>query len=145
MSAWATAQGLKGFANWFYVQSKEELVHAIKFYQYILDQGENVELQAINKPENDFKNPVNVFEEVLKHEQFVTKCIYQLIDLALEERDHATNAFLQWFVTEQVEEEASAKEILDQLNLTKSDGNGIFMIDKELATRTFVMPAGVVV
>jgi len=118
---------------------------AIKFYQYILDQGENVELQAINKPENDFKNPVNVFEEVLKHEQFVTKCIYQLIDLALEERDHATNAFLQWFVTEQVEEEASAKEILDQLNLTKSDGNGIFMIDKELATRTFVMPAGVVV
>lgn len=145
MSSWSTSQGLKGFANWFYVQAKEEMVHALKFYNYILDQGETVELQEIPKPENDFKNPVNVFEEVLKHEQFITKSIYNLVDLALEERDHATNAFLQWFVTEQVEEEASVNEILDQLKLTKADGNGIFMIDKELATRTFVLPTGVTV
>lgn len=145
MSSWATSKGLKGFANWFYVQAKEEMVHALKFYNYILDQGEIAELQEIPKPEKEFKNPVNVFEEVLKHEKFITKSIYNLVDLALEERDHATNAFLQWFVTEQVEEEASVNEILDQLKLTKSDGNGIFMIDKELSTRTFVLPAGVTV
>ncbi|MCX8084417.1 MAG: ferritin [Calditerrivibrio sp.] len=145
MSSWATSQGLKGFANWFYVQSKEELVHAMKFYHYILDQGEAVELLEIPKPEKDFKSPLKAFEEVLKHEQFVTKCIYNLVDLALEERDHATNAFLQWFVTEQVEEEASVNGIIDQLKLTKSDGNGIFMIDKELSTRTFVLPAGMAI
>jgi len=145
MSSWATSQGLKGFANWFYVQAKEEMVHVLKFYHYILDQGEAVELQEIPKPEKDFKNPVKAFEEVLKHEQFITKSIYNLVDLALEERDHATNAFLQWFVSEQVEEEASVNEILDQLKLTKSDGNGIFMIDKELATRTFVLPAGITI
>ncbi|MCA1927146.1 MAG: ferritin [Calditerrivibrio sp.] len=145
MSAWSSTQGLKGFANWFYIQSKEEMVHAIKFYHYVLDQGEPVELHEIPKPEKDFKNPVKVFEEVLKHEQFITKSIYGLVDLALEEKDHATNAFLQWFVTEQVEEEANVNSILDQLKLTKSDGNGIFMIDKELATRTFVLPAGVTI
>ncbi|MEF3254610.1 MAG: ferritin [Deferribacterales bacterium] len=145
MSAWASSNGLKGFANWFYVQSKEEMVHAIKFYQYILDQGAEVELHEIPKPEKNFKDPVNLFDEVLKHEKFITKSIYNLVDLALEERDHATNAFLQWFVSEQVEEEASVNEILDQLKLTKSDGNGIFMIDKELATRTFTLPVGVTV
>ncbi len=138
MSAWSESKGLKGFANWFYVQYQEETFHAMKFYNYILDQGCNINLMSIDKPETNFASTLEIFEKTLEHEQFITKSIYNLVDLALEERDHATNAFLQWFVNEQVEEESSVSEIIDKLKLVDDKGNGIFMIDKELSGRTFV-------
>ncbi|WP_022851708.1 ferritin [Limisalsivibrio acetivorans] len=136
MSADCESKGLKGFANWFYVQYQEETAHAMKFYNYILDQGIDVELDKMDKPKKSFKDLLEMYNETLSHEKEVTKRIYNLVDLALDERDHGTNAFLQWFVTEQVEEEASVNEILDQLKLVESSGNGIFMLDKELGQRT---------
>jgi len=144
MSAWAAGKGLKGFSNWFYVQAKEELYHFFKFYHYLLDQGEKVELPAVGKPKSEFASPLQAIKETLQHEQFITKSINKLVDIALKEKDHATNAFLQWFISEQVEEEATVGEILDQLELIGENGNGIFMIDKELGQRTFVTPTDLV-
>ncbi|KAA0259508.1 ferritin [Deferribacter autotrophicus] len=137
MSAYSEHIGLKGFANWFYVQYQEEMVHAMKFYKYILDQGEMVRLMQIEQPEQEFESPLDMFEKTLEHERFITKCINELVDIAIQEKDYATHTFLQWFITEQVEEEASASEILDQLKLVQNSGNGLFMIDKDLAQRTF--------
>ncbi|MGA1862811.1 ferritin [Deferribacter thermophilus] len=141
MSAYSEHIGLKGFANWFYVQYQEEMTHVMKFYKYILDQGEQVKLKAIEQPEQEFESPLDMFEKTLEHEKFITKSINELVDLAMQEKDYATHTFLQWFVTEQVEEEASVNEILDQLKLVQNSGNGLFMIDKELAKRTFQSPA----
>lgn len=141
MSAYSEHIGLKGFANWFYVQYQEEMTHAMKFYKYILDQGEQVRLKAIEQPEQDFDSPLDMFEKTLEHEKFITKSIYELVDLAIQEKDYATHTFLQWFVTEQVEEEASVNEILDQLKMVQNSGNGLFMVDKELGSRTFQPPA----
>ncbi|MDY6835477.1 MAG: ferritin [Chloroflexota bacterium] len=140
MSAHSTHIGLKGFANWFMVQYQEEMTHAMKFYDYINSHGGKVRLQGIDQPETEFNTPIEMFEKTLVHEQSVTKLIHQLVDLAIEEKDHATNIFLQWFVTEQVEEESNANEILAQLKLMGAEGNALFMIDKELATRVFVPP-----
>jgi ferritin len=144
MSAWSELKGLKGFANWFYVQHQEETIHAMKFYNYILDQGADVNLLSIDKPEANFKSTLEIFKKTLEHEQFITESIYGLVDLALEEKDHATNAFLQWFVNEQVEEESSVSEIIDKLKLVDDKGNGIFMIDKELSGRTFTPNTGTI-
>lgn len=142
MSAWSASKGLKGFANWFYVQAKEEMTHFLKFYHYLLDQGEKIELPAVAKPKNDFASPLNLMEETLKHEQFITKCINELTELAVNNKDYATNTFLQWFISEQVEEEATVTEILDKLRLIGDSGSGIFMIDQELSQRSFIPPAG---
>ncbi|BAI80305.1 ferritin [Deferribacter desulfuricans SSM1] len=141
MSAYSEHIGLKGFANWFYVQYQEEMTHAMKFYKYILDQGEQVKLKAIEQPDQEFESPLDMFEKTLEHEKFITKSINDLVDLAIQEKDYATHTFLQWFVTEQVEEEASVNEILDQLKLVQNSGNGLFMVDKELGSRTFQPPA----
>lgn len=138
MAAYAEYTGLSGFANWFMVQYKEETEHATRFYHYILEQGAQIQLKSIAEPPQNFESPLQMFEETLKHEQFVTKSIYDLVDLSIEEKDHATHIFLQWFVTEQVEEEANDNEIISKLKLAGEKGNGLFMIDKELAARTFV-------
>jgi ferritin len=140
MSAYSTSKGLKGFANWFYVQAKEEMIHAEKFFNYINEQGGRITLDAIDKPDQDFSSPVELFEKTLAHEKIVTKRINKLVDLAKKESDHATNAFLQWFVTEQVEEEASPSEILQKLEITGREKSGILLIDTELASRVFVPP-----
>lgn len=140
MSAWSENKGLKGFANWFYVQYQEETFHAMKFYTYLLDRGADVDLLEIEKPNTDFSSPLVAFEKTLEHEQFITKSIDELMDLAITEKDHATNSFLQWFVNEQVEEEATVSEIIDSLKLVGDQGNGIFMVDKELGARTFTQP-----
>ena len=137
MSAYSEHQGLKGFANWFNVQYQEEMTHAMKIYSYVQDQGAQVKLLTIEEPPVDFGTPLDMFEKTLAHEQFVTKSINELVDLALKEKDHATQIFLQWFVTEQIEEEANDNEIIDQLKLVGKDGHGIFMIDKELGARVF--------
>lgn len=140
MSAYSTFKGLGGFANWFMVQYQEEMTHAMKIYNYINDQGGKVKLMAIKKPPTEFGSPLKMFEKTLEHEKFVTKCINDLVDLAIEEKDHATEIFLQWFVTEQIEEEANDNQIISKLKLVGEEGNGLFMIDKELATRVFTPP-----
>lgn len=135
MSAHCESKGLKGFANWFYIQYQEEMTHAMKFYNFILDKSAEVELDAIDKPKKEYTDLIAIFKETLAHEQEVTARIYKLVDMAIDERDHGTNAFLQWFVTEQVEEEASVNQIIDKLKLVEGNGNGVFMLDAELATR----------
>jgi ferritin len=141
MSAYSTFKGMKGFANWFMVQYQEEMMHALKIYGYINDQGGQVKLMAVEQPPTDFGSPLEMFEKTLEHEKFVTKCINDLVNLAVEEKDHATNIFLQWFVTEQIEEEANDNDIIAKLKLVGKEGNGLFMIDKELAARVFAPPA----
>ena len=141
MSAHSTFVGLKGFANWFMVQYQEEMLHTMKIYDYINDQGGKVTLKDVAQPPTEFGSPLEMFEKTLEHEKFVTKRINNLVDLAIEEKDHASNIFLQWFVTEQIEEEANDNEIISKLKLVGKDGNGLFMIDRELAARVFTLPA----
>lgn len=137
MSSYSDHLGLKGFANWFMVQYQEEMEHAMRMYHYIQDQGEQVKLMAIDQPETQFASPLAMFQKTLQHEKYVTKRIHALVDLALKEKDHATQIFLQWFVTEQVEEEANANDILATLKLVGKQANGLFLLDKDLAARTF--------
>jgi ferritin len=142
MSTFSDFKGLKGFSNWFYVQYQEEMEHAMRLYQYIQGQGGQVELMAIEKPPKDFGSPMDMFEATLKHEQFITKSINELMDLAVAEKDHATQIMLQWFVSEQIEEESNDNEIIDKLKLMGKEGNGLFMIDKDLAARIFASELG---
>lgn len=137
MSAHSTHSGLDGFANWFMVQYKEEMEHAMRLYSYLQDQGSKVQLKKIDEPFSTFKDPMDMFQKTLEHEKFITKSINDLMDLAIKEKDHATQIFLQWFVTEQIEEEANDNEIIGKLRLVGDKGNGMFMIDKELSQRTF--------
>ncbi len=141
MQAYCENAGLKGLANWFNVQVQEEIFHGQKVYKYILDQGEQVILEAIEKPENKFKSTFDLYEKTLRHEQNVTARINKLVDLAKKENDHATEGMLQWFVSEQVEEETSVNDIIQQLKLIGKDGSGLFMLDRELGQRTFTPPA----
>jgi len=138
MSAWCEDKGLSGFANWMYVQYQEELTHANKFFNYINERSGKVELKAIEQVPTEFESVISIVEKTLEHEKKVTSLINNLMDIAVEERDHATQSFLQWFVDEQVEEEANVEELLDSLKLTKGEGNGLFMLDRELKQRTFV-------
>lgn len=140
MLSWANAQGLKGVANWLHVQYQEELAHAEIQFKYISDQGAQVALQAIAQPPHIFESAIQVFEQVLKHEQSVTASINKILSAARAENDHATEIMLQWFVTEQIEEESNASDILQQLKLIGGEGSGLFMIDRQLATRVFVAP-----
>ncbi len=140
MSSYAGSIGLKGAANWFMVQYQEEMVHFMKFYTYINSQGEHVALDTMTAPPGTFKSLLDMFEQTLKHEQYITACINDLTDLALQEKDHATNIFMQWFVTEQVEEEENDRDIIAKLKLIGNNGQGLLMLDNELASRVFVPP-----
>jgi len=137
MSKDATHMGFKGTAKWFFVQYQEEMVHALKFYHYLLEQGSEVELEALQKPKAGFKSLLEMFETTLKHEQFITKCIHDLMTQAVEEKDYATQGLLQWYVSEQVEEEANDNEILGMLKMAGSSGGTTLMIDKQLGKREF--------
>lgn len=141
MSAYFSDIGLDGFANWMRVQAKEEQFHAMKFYDYINERGGRVLLTAIEAPKTEWDSPLVCIEAVLEHEQKVTALVNGLVDLAIEERDHATNIFLQWFVTEQVEEEDSVNAVLNKLRLLDGESNGMFILDKEMSTRVFNAPA----
>ena len=140
MSAYFTSIGLPGFANWMYIQFQEEMTHANKFFNYINERGGRAKLKAIEQMPTDFDGVIDVFEKTQKHEQHVTGLINNLIDVAIEERDHACQSFLKWFVDEQVEEEANVEKILQTLKLINGQGNGIFMMDRELGQRVFVDP-----
>lgn len=140
MSAYFEDMNLNGFANWMRVQAQEELAHAMKFFDFINERGGRVHLKNIAEPKKEWASTLEAMEETLEHEKHISKCIDNLVNLAIEEKDHAANNFLQWFVAEQVEEEASANEILQQVKMTEGKGAGLFMIDKELKGRTFVPP-----
>ena len=141
MSAAANEMGYKGSANWFNVQYQEEMVHFTKFYNYINSQGAQAVVDKMAKPASSFKSLLHFFEDTLKHEQFITKCINDLTEQAVKEKDHATQIFLQWFVTEQIEEEENDREIIGKLKLIGDNGYGQLMLDNELGTRVFVPPA----
>lgn len=140
MSAWFEAKNLKGFANWMYIQWQEETAHAMKFFKYVSERGGTVTLKAIDKPKGTWKNIIEVYAETLKHEQHVTSLINNLVNIAVAEKDHATGNFLQWFVAEQVEEEATASEILEELKLIEGKGPALLMIDREMRQRVFTPP-----
>lgn len=130
------AKGLPGIANWYYVQYQEELWHAIKIYRYILERGGTIELGQVDKPPKSWDTPMDAAQAGLEHEKLVTAMINDLVDLAQKEKDHATNNFLQWYVEEQVEEEANAEENIARLELVdKSGGGGLFMVDREMGQR----------
>ncbi|MEM9410684.1 MAG: ferritin [Planctomycetota bacterium] len=135
MSAESDRLGLPGFANWFKMQYTEELSHADRFFNFILERDGEVDLQGLDKPTVVGETPLSLFEKALSHERHITSCIFKLKDLAREESDHATDVFLEWFVNEQVEEEASTREVIDQLKLVDGNPNGLFMIDRELSNR----------
>jgi ferritin len=141
MSSAANAMGLKGTATWFNVQYQEEMVHFMKFYAYINSQGEQATVGQMKAPSSSFASFLAMFEETLKHEQYITSCIHQLTELAVEEKDHATQIFLQWFVTEQIEEEENDRDIIGKLKLIGDNGYGQLMLDNELGTRVFTPPA----
>lgn len=140
MAAYFSKLNLKGFANWMRVQTQEEMAHALKLYDYLLERGGNIILDKIDAPPFDWNSPLDVFEASYKHEIQVTKWINEIADVALETKDHATSIFMQWFITEQVEEEANVSEIVDRLKLISDSKSGLFMIDNELKLRVFVPP-----
>jgi ferritin len=135
MSSYAEANGFKGVGAWFKQQTYEEMQHAMKFYDYLGSQGAQPVLDTIEKPPAEFDSVKDLFEKSLEHEQFVTKSINDLVDVARENKDNATEIFLQWFVTEQVEEEESVQDILDRLELIGDAKGGLFMLDRELSQR----------
>ena len=131
---------LQGFVNWMDVQVQEEKAHAMGMYDYVLERGGKVELLAIDKPEVEGKTPLEIFEQVLKHEEFVTSRINHLMDVADEVKDRAALSFLDWYLKEQVEEESNVGGVLATLKLIGEDKKALLMLDKDLATRTFVAP-----
>ena len=133
LSAKAEDANLKGAAAWFLAKHGEEMGHALKMYHYLIDQEARVELSVVDAPPADTQNVVEMFESTLDHEREVTKAINDLVDQALTEKDHATNVFLQWFITEQIEEEATVSDILGRLKLFGDQGQGLLLIDNELA------------
>ena len=140
MAAYFADIDLSGSENFFNIQTKEELTHAEKFFKYITDSSARARYSQIDEPRFDYDSPLDAFETALKHEQVVTARMGKLSDLAFAESDHATRIFLEWFVTEQVEEEASFTAIIAKLKLIGDDGQGLLMLDQELGQRIFTPP-----
>ena len=140
MEAYFKSENLPGFANWMRAQTQEELMHAMKIYDFLNERGGRVILKPIEEPQTQWDSPLAALEAVYKHEQKVTGLINDLVNLAIGEKDHATNSFLQWFVNEQVEEEASADEVVQKLKRLEKAPGGLFMIDQELGRRVFTPP-----
>ncbi|OHB65371.1 MAG: ferritin [Planctomycetes bacterium RBG_13_62_9] len=135
MAAWFESQNLSGFAAWMRVQTEEEKTHGLKIFDFVNECRGRVVLQAIEKPAEEWKSPLAAFEAAFEHEQYVTGRINDLVNLAAEEKDHATANFLQWFVKEQVEEEASADRIVQMLRMANNAPGALLMIDHQLGKR----------
>lgn len=140
MAAYFQNLGLSGFANWMRVQVQEENFHAMKMFDYVINRGGKVILETIDKPEYVWKSVLEVYEETLKHEEYVTSLIYKLSDVADEVKDRASISFLQWFIDEQVEEEATASDVIAKLKLISDNGDALYAMDKEFAARVFTPP-----
>ncbi len=136
MSNYFVASNLEGMSAWMRIQTDEERMHAMKFIDFINDRGGRVVLDQIEKPKTEWVSPLEAFQEAYAHEQLISKKINALVDLAIKESDHATNTFLQWFVSEQVEEEATAQAIVGKLELIRDNPMGLLMIDQQLGQRT---------
>lgn len=135
MSSYFEGQSLLGFAKWMRVQSEEEHEHAMRLYDFVHDRGGSVELQALEQPRSEFSAPLDVFQQALEHERFITAQIHQLYGLAVNEKDYPTQVHLQWFIDEQVEEEKNASDIVDQLRIAGNDGAAILLLDHNLGQR----------
>jgi len=135
MSAYCEEINMPGFAHWMRKQAEEEVEHAMKFYHYVVERGGRVVFGAIEQPQVDYDSILAVAEETLAHEQKVTSLIYQLYEVALEEKDYATQSLLKWYIDEQVEEEDNARTIVDQLKMVGGHTNGLIMLDKQLGAR----------
>jgi ferritin len=140
MSACSNQTGLKGFANWFMVQYHEEMYHAMKMYEYVQRQGEEVKLEAIEAPPAEFASQLDMFTQTLAHEQYITSSINDLMELAIAKKDHATQIFLEWYITEQVEEEENDNDIIAQLKLIGNNVHALLMLDRELSARVANIP-----
>jgi ferritin len=140
MAAYFESLSLSGFASWMKVQAQEEMLHAGKFYSFINERRGRVQLAAIEGPQHEWASPKAAFEAAFEHECYISERIHKLVDLARKNSDHPTDNFLQWFVGEQVEEEATADSIVQRLKLIGNDSSGIFLLDRELGTRVFALP-----
>jgi len=141
IAAYCSGESLDGFANFFTVQAEEEKFHAMKIYKYLNDRGIRVTLSGMDTPNNEYSSVLDAYEHAYKHEQEVTRRIYHLSDLAMNDREHATIQFLKWFIDEQVEEESMFDSIINKLKRIDKDSNAFFMMDTEFASRTFTPPA----
>lgn len=139
MAAYFDAEGFAGMGTWMRAQVQEEVTHAMRFYKHIVDRGGHVKLHPLAVPPQDWKSPLAAFEAAYEHEKFITAKIDGLVKLAQAEGDHGSTTLLQWFVDEQVEEEANSSKIVQDLRLVGNEGRGILMIDRELGARTFVL------
>lgn len=135
MAAYCESANLPGFAHWMRSQSREELEHAMKFYDFILERNGHVVLGAVDQPVGEFGSPLEVFEQALAHEQKVTGMINNLYGLAAEENDYASQTFLQWFVTEQIEEEKNTGDVVENLKMVGDKSEALFLLDRELGRR----------
>ena len=140
MSAWCESHNFDGFAHWMRMQAQEELIHAMKIYDYVNMTGGRVILQATPQPGTDWPNAASAFKAALAHEQHMTENINRVVGLCIKESDYATHAMLQWFITEQVEEEATVEGIVSKLELMGGEGQGLFMLDRELGVRPAPTP-----
>jgi ferritin len=140
MSAWCESKGLKGFANWMYVQYQEEVAHALKIFNFVLTRSGEIKLEPIAAVDHSWNSVLHMLEETYRHELVVTDLIGNCYEVSVSERDHSTASMLQWYIDEQTEEENNVVAIIDQLKLLGEKGEGIYLLDKELATRIFVDP-----
>jgi ferritin len=136
MASYFEAKNLSGMAQWMKTQVQEELMHGVKFFDFVHDRGGQAILAQIAAPKSNWDSPINAFEEAYAHECHISSRINKLVDLAIAESDHALNTFLQWFVNEQVEEEATVEAIVDKLRMVGDNGVAMFMLDAELGKRT---------
>ncbi len=141
IAAYCSGESLDGFANFFMVQAEEEKFHAMKLYKYLNDRGKRVTMAGMDTPNNEYTSILEAFEHAYEHEQEVTRRIYHLSDLAMNDREHATIQFLKWFIDEQVEEESMFDSIINKLKRIDKDSNAFFMMDSEFALRAFTPPA----
>lgn len=135
MAAYLENENLPGFAHWMKKQAEEEREHAMKFFDYVVERGERVELKAINEPPKEWSGALDVFEKAFAHEKMITSRINKLMDIAKEKKDHATESMLKWFVDEQVEEEASASEVVEKLKMIGDSKGSLLMLDKGMGKR----------
>lgn len=145
MSAYFEDVQLPGCAHWMVVQAQEEMTHALRLYQHLIERGGRALMKAIDGPETQWDSPLACFQAVAEHEAKVTALINGLMALAREENDFASEGFLQWFVKEQVEEEASAADVVGKVKMAQDAQGGLYMLDKELAARVFTMPVGMTI
>ncbi len=145
MAGWFEEHSLNGFASWMRIQSQEELSHAMIMFNFVQEAGGKSDLPSLAKPGSDFESALDIFKRGLDHEEYITSRINNLMDIALEERNHAASSFLKWFVDEQLEEESNFSTIIGKLELIEKGGaGGLFMVDNELSARTYVLPTPLV-